>query len=165
MNDASPPRPPPDHDASAPLDAELRALLDASIAPEPADAALAARVKHRVLRRIAEDDTRRHHTVQPDGGRWQPFGRGVQIKVLHEAGGVMSYLLKIAPGAQVPAHRHPVDEECVVLEGSVRIGQDLVVHAGGFHLARRDALHAAISSDAGAVIFLRGATPEASHVV
>lgn len=164
MNDESPSRPPPD-DAPAALDADLRAALDASIAPEPADAALAARVKHRVLRRIAEDDTHRHHTVQPDGGSWQPFGRGVQIKVLHQAGGVMSYLLKIAPGAQVPAHRHPIDEECVVLEGSVRIGPELVVHAGGFHLARRDALHAPITSDAGAVIFLRGAAPEPAHVV
>ena len=100
-----------------------------------------------------------------DGGQWQPFATGVQIKVLHEAGGVMSYLLRLAPGASIAPHRHPIDEECVVLEGTVRIGDDLVVEAGGFHLARQGLLHAPIHAPQGATLFLRGAAPEVGDLV
>ena len=76
----------------------------------------------------------------------------------------MSYLLRLAPGAALPAHRHPVDEECVVLEGEVQIGT-LRVGAGGFHLGRKDVLHDRLCSAGGALIFLRGAIPEADLAV
>jgi quercetin dioxygenase-like cupin family protein len=146
------------------LEAELVEALMSAQAPEAADAALAARVKRRVLQRIAETEVG-HLTVQATEGAWQPFGDGVQIKVLHEAGGVMSYLLKLEAGATIGAHRHPHDEECVVLEGSLSIGEALVVHAGGFHLARRDALHGTLSTTTGATIFLRGAPPEIAQLI
>lgn len=47
-----------------------------------------------------------------------------------------------------------------VLEGSLLIGDDLVVHAGGFHLAHGNTLHAPITSRLGATIFLCGASPQ-----
>jgi anti-sigma factor ChrR (cupin superfamily) len=149
------------------LDADIvAALCDAQARlPEPApDAAAAARIRQRLMRRAAAAEDG-HVTVQAADDRWQPFGHGVQIKVLHEAGGVMSYLLRLEAGASIGAHRHPHDEECVVLEGTLRIGDDLVVPAGGFHLARRGRLHDRIHTDTGAVIFLRGAVPEAAHLV
>lgn len=124
------------------------------------DAETQARIKQRVLRRIAAENTPRHATQQPEDG-WQPFGAGVHIKLLHEADGIMSYLLRLAPGASLPAHRHPVDEECVVLEGEVQIGS-LRVAAGGFHLGRRGVLHDRLQSAEGALIYLRGATPQAA---
>jgi len=142
-----------------PLDDDTVDLLAAAIEPEAPDAEADARIKRRLLRRIAADSTERHVTLQAADGAWQPFGAGVQLKVLHEADGVMSYLVRLAPGAHMPAHRHPVDEECVVLEGEVSIGA-LRVAAGGFHLGRKDVLHDRLSSEAGALIFLRGATPE-----
>lgn len=147
----------------AQLDADLLAAFSASQAAEPIDLGLARRVKQRLLRRIAEVEDR-HLTVQPDEPSWQPFDAGVQIKVLHEAGGIMSYLLKLAPGASLPAHRHPCDEECVVLEGELHIG-GLTVAAGGFHLARQHSLHDRIHTVTGATIFLRGAAPSALHGV
>lgn len=142
------------------LDDALVEQLNEALAEdtEPLDAATQARIKQRVLRRIAADNTPRHATQQPEDG-WQPFGEGVRIKVLHEADGVMSYLLRLAPGAGLPAHRHPVDEECVVLEGEVQIGS-LRVAAGGFHLGRRGVLHDRLQSEGGALIYLRGAIPE-----
>lgn len=143
------------------LDDALVEQLNEALAEdtEPLDPAAQARIKQRVLRRIAADNTPRHATQQPAEG-WQPFGEGVQIKVLHEADGIMSYLLRLAPGAALPAHRHPVDEECVVLEGEVQIGS-LRVAAGGFHLGRRGVLHDRLQSEGGALIYLRGAIPEA----
>jgi anti-sigma factor ChrR (cupin superfamily) len=146
------------------LDAELVARIDAALAPEPLPAAAHERVKRRLLQRIAADNTPQHLTHPPGPEGWQPFGAGVQIKVLYEEGGVMSYLLRLAAGAALPPHRHPVDEECVVLEGEVQIGT-LRVGAGGFHLGRKNLLHDALRSDGGALIFLRGAVPEARLVL
>jgi anti-sigma factor ChrR (cupin superfamily) len=142
------------------LGADVQAWLDQAIAPEPVDAAVQARVKKRLLRRIAEESTSQHLTIAAAAGAWQPFGPGVTMKVLHHDGGCMSYLLRLAPGAALPPHRHPVDEECLVLEGEMHIG-DIVIGAGGYHRGRQGVLHDRLTSPGGALIFLRGAVPEA----
>ena len=121
-------------------------------------------IKRRVLERVADtEDT--HLTVDVGDGHWQPFGEGVQITVLREHQGVMSYLLRLAPGARLPAHRHPMDEECIVLEGTLKVGTRIEVGPGGYHLAHQGALHAPVSTLTGATIFLRGAVPEAEHAL
>ena len=51
-----------------------------------------------------------------------------------------------------------------MLEGLVQVG-DLRVAAGGFHLGRKDVLHAPITAIDGALLFLRGARPEADLLV
>jgi quercetin dioxygenase-like cupin family protein len=146
------------------IDADLIAELAANQAAEPMSPAIAARIKHRVLDRIARAETS-HTTLHAGDDSWQALKQGVDIKVLHEADGIMSYLLRLAPGAVVDAHRHPIDEECVVMEGVVRIGDDLVVQAGGFHLAHKNTLHAPITSERGATMFLRGASPHMADLV
>lgn len=134
--------------------------------PEPGLAAdrPARAVKRRLLERVADADTS-HLTVQAHQGCWRPLLDGVQIKVLFEADGVLSYLLKLAPGACLPPHRHAIDEECLVLEGTLRVGSHTEVQAGGFHLAHRGALHPTVSTATGATIFLRGAVPQAGDVL
>jgi quercetin dioxygenase-like cupin family protein len=119
-------------------------------------------IRRRLMERVADADTT-HLTIAADEGQWQPFLDGVSIKVLHEHAGVLSYLLRLAPGAALPPHRHPCDEECIVLEGRLRVGTRLEIGPGGYHLAHGGALHATISTETGATIFLRGAVPEASH--
>lgn len=146
------------------LDADIVDHLHDGLPAEPADADATARVKRRVLQRIAEEQSERHLTVQAGDGAWQPFGPGVELKLLHAAGDTWSYLLRLAPGAQLPPHRHPVDEECVVLEGVLQIGE-VRVGTGGFHLGRRDVLHASITSVDGALIFLRGARPQKADLL
>ncbi len=139
------------------LPADLATLLHEALDPDPpapADAAL----KRRILRDIAADATGRHLTVAADAGAWTPFGPGLQRKVLHERDGVVSYLVRLAAGASLPPHRHPMDEECVVLEGEVTIGP-LRIAAGGYHLGRQDLPHDRLHSEHGALIFLRGAAP------
>lgn len=126
--------------------------------------ALMKRVRIRLMRQIAAESTGHHIFVEPASGSWEPFLPGIDRKVLHQEGDVMSYLLKFGPGAVLPAHRHPVDEECLVLEGSVRIGP-LVLPPGSFHKVRRNMLDADTSSDDGAVIYLRGAPPRLEDVI
>lgn len=146
------------------LDDDTAALIAAALDPVPLPAPSAARIKRRLLQRVAADSTPRHQTVPAGDAGWQPFGQGLSIKVLHEADGVMSYLVRLAPGAALAPHRHPLDEECVVLEGEVQIGS-LRVGAGGYHRGLKDVLHGHVASEGGALIFLRGAVPELTQLL
>lgn len=145
------------------MDAALS--LPASAGPLPGEGpspSQARAMRRRLLERVA-DTEQRLLTVPADAQAWQDFSPGVQIQVLREHQGVLSYLLRLAPGASLPAHRHPLDEECVVLAGTLRVGRQVEVGPGGYHLAPQGALHAPISSLTGATIFLRGAVPQAGH--
>jgi quercetin dioxygenase-like cupin family protein len=121
-------------------------------------------IKRRLLDRVADADGS-HLTIAADQGEWQPFCPGVALKVLHERDGVMSYLLRLQPGAWLPAHRHPLDEECIVLEGTLQVGSRIEVGPGGYHRAHQGALHAPVGTLTGATLFLRGAVPQAAHVL
>jgi anti-sigma factor ChrR (cupin superfamily) len=94
-------------------------------------------------------------TIHADEGQWHFLAPGVQIKLLHIDDLVKSFLLKIAPGGEVPAHEHPAaDEECLVLEGEAYVG-DLRLSAGAYHLARKGTLHAGnLRSVAGATVLI-----------
>lgn len=62
-------------------------------------------------------------------------------------------LLKLVPGALYPAHRHAAVEQCLVLEGTVRIGQ-IVLHAGDFEYANAGTQHSTIHSDSGCLLLI-----------
>jgi anti-sigma factor ChrR (cupin superfamily) len=147
------------------LDADIvDALIAAQRPDDAADAAALQRVRSRLMKLVAADSTSHHVAIAAQAGSWHRFLPGIERKVLQEREGVMSYLLKFAPGAVLPAHRHPHDEECVVLEGTLRIG-DLVLGPGGFHSVRRDVLDADSTTEEGCLIYLRGASPRAEHLV
>lgn len=153
--------PPPD-DAVV-LDDDVLAFLNAAQAPEPVDEQLSQRVKRRVLDRIAQAEGAQV-AVPPETGTWRPFVPGVKIKVLHDSGGIMSYLLRMEPGSALPNHRHAHDEECVVVEGSVQMG-DVTMGPGGYLMERKDTLHPPLTTVDGATIYLRGASPCKEHLV
>lgn len=132
--------------------------------PPHGERTLARTIRRRVMQRVADADDS-HETVAAGSGEWQPFLDGIRIKVLHRDGAVLSYLLQLAPGATLPAHRHPHDEECVVLEGRLQIGTRLELGPGSYHLAHAGALHAPIGTPTGATIFLRGAVPDAAQIL
>lgn len=137
---------------------------DPRVAPGALAPAEARALRRRLLERVADVDDS-HLTIDADEGEWQDLFDGVGIKVLHEQDGVMSYLLRLAPGARLPAHRHPIDEEGIVLEGTLRVGTRIEIGPGGYHRARQGALHATISTCTGATIFLRGAVPSIDQVL
>lgn len=132
--------------------------------PGPTPVRQALTVRRRLMERVADADAT-HLTIAAEAGQWQPFLDGVAIKVLREHEGTLSYLLRLSPGAALPPHRHPQDEECVVLEGWLRVGTQAEFGPGSYHLAHGGALHATISTVTGATLFLRGAVPASSEVL
>jgi len=153
------------NDDALPLDADILAAIGAAQAPaDAAQDAAVGRVRSRLMQRIAAVATPQHVSVPAGDTGWHRFLPGIERKVLYERDGVMSYLLKLAPRAVLPAHRHPMDEECVVLQGTLRVGE-LVLPAGSFHLAHRELPHDDITTEEGAVIYLRGSAPKAEDLV
>lgn len=135
-----------------------------SPAPRPDDGAIVQRVRSRVLRQIAAESLAHHTFVHENVDSWHAFMPGIQRKVLLEREGVMSYLLKFDAGAVLPAHRHSMDEECVVIEGVLRVGEQQLP-AGSFHAVSMGLLDCESSSDDGCVIYLRGASPHLSQLI
>lgn len=130
------------------------------------DEALLQRVRARVMREVAaQSQAMLHTTVRADERPWETIAPGLQRKLLFETATAISSLLRLAPGTTVPGHAHPIHEECLVLEGTLKIGQDLVLRQGDFHVGMQGVAHADASTDTGAVVFLREGKPQAAAEV
>ncbi|MCB1920575.1 MAG: cupin domain-containing protein [Candidatus Competibacteraceae bacterium] len=95
-------------------------------------------------------------TVRAQEGEWRILAPGVEIKLLliDQAAGFQSFLLRLAPGCQIPAHDHRSLEECLLLEGDMIIG-DRHYAVGDYHAALPGSRHPPLSTHAGGVVFLR----------
>jgi anti-sigma factor ChrR (cupin superfamily) len=136
---------------------DAAARLAESIAPLAPPAERAAAIKARVLERVRGTGNAQFVTVHAGEGRWVQIAPGVQSKVLHDDGRSRSFLLRLEPGARLPAHGHAGEEACVVLEGSAQLG-GVEVHAGDFHLALAGSVHGEVTSRTGALLFLHAAS-------
>ena len=144
------------------LDATLRQTLDEQMGlPASEEEALLARVKSRVLSVIGSEATPPHRTVRPADGGWERMAPGVERKVLWVSAGAQSYMVRMDPGSSITAHSHAMDEECVVLEGTLHIGPDIVLSAGDFHVGRKGSTHELATTHTGALVYLRGALESA----
>ncbi|MBI3716354.1 MAG: cupin domain-containing protein [Betaproteobacteria bacterium] len=116
-----------------------------------------AALKKRILASIAAE---RHdtpmHTVRAGAGAWTAIAPDVQLQVLYDDGAAQSWLIRMNPGSQLPAHAHPGDEECLVLKGSCYLG-DCLLREGDYQLARKGSRHGAIRSEEGCLLFIRSA--------
>ncbi|WP_374690867.1 cupin domain-containing protein [Accumulibacter sp.] len=95
------------------------------------------------------------HTVLAAGGGWEPIADGVEQKILWRAGDVVSRFYRLAAGSRLPAHAHDCDEEWMMFSGDAYLG-DLLLQAGEFHVAPAGSAHGEISSEHGALAFVRG---------
>lgn len=138
---------------------ELAALLLAVEPVRPAPESV-ARVRARLRKRLQMDPGHARPAAKPFAALmreqgWRPFAGGTQMKVLHDDGRMMSWLVQMPPGTCLPAHRHDEGiEECLVLEGEV-IVNDERYRAGDYVLAPQGSEHYDVRSDAGALFFLR----------
>jgi len=160
-----------DHDESSHhrrprlLDPDVESILARDVfAPQPDDVALLERVRGRVMSTIAAEGAGFPHiTVRADDEGWELLQPGVRRKVLHETDTAIACLMRLDAGVVMPGHQHPIDEECLVLEGTLRIGTDLLLNAGDFHLGRQGIDHAHASTDTGTLLYLRAGKPQGAQ--
>jgi Anti-sigma factor len=94
--------------------------------------------------------------VSKQGGAWKPTPlRGVSSKTLYAdpETGMVTSLLRMEPGASYPAHHHVGVEQCLVLEGTVRLG-DIALESGDFEFATVGTNHGVVQTDTGCILLL-----------
>lgn len=146
-------------------EAAAGALADAlgrHAAPEPLDPERRTALRARILAAASPSErsgpapagTR---TVRADEGEWElGYLPGIDRRVVwREEGSVtITAFYRMAPGAAIPPHDHAVTEECLVVEGTVRVGEHRV-HAGDMHFADAGSRHPPLESDEGALLLIR----------
>jgi anti-sigma factor ChrR (cupin superfamily) len=86
---------------------------------------------------------------------WVSLSKKIQVKVLHDDGSTLSWLLRLLPGGRLPQHDHADGlEECLVLEGQLRINGDMF-GTGDYQIAHPGSVHFEVASDTGALVFLK----------
>jgi quercetin dioxygenase-like cupin family protein len=88
--------------------------------------------------------------------RWLRSAPGVEVLRLWGDARVVSMLVRFDAGASVPDHGHDLDEDCLVLDGEMFLG-DILLRAGDYQLAPAGGTHWGEMSDVGCVFFFHGA--------
>jgi quercetin dioxygenase-like cupin family protein len=65
----------------------------------------------------------------------------------------VTMLVRMAPGATYPSHRHAGNEECFVLSGDLKVGER-VLHAGDYQIAAEDSVHGVQSTENGCTLLI-----------
>ncbi len=89
-------------------------------------------------------------------GAWEQTGvAGVEVKQLFvdQARNYVTMLVRMAPGASYPSHRHGGFEECYVLEGDLAVG-DTVLFSGDYQRAEGGSVHGLQSTQNGCLLFI-----------
>jgi len=130
------------------------ALLEALAPIQPAPERVEV-MRARIFARLAAHASAEGFlTVHRDDGEWRAIAPRVREKRLVDAAGIYACLLRLEPGASLPAHDHPTPEECVVIEGDVWLG-DVFCRAGDFHRAPAGKAHGTVRTDGGCLLYLR----------
>ena len=96
--------------------------------------------------------------VRAGEGEWRPTGdAGVTFKLLFvdRERSTVTTLVRMEPGARIPAHRHLGVEQCLVLEGDLRAGS-VGMSAGDFNCSLPGSVHEDLTTDGGALFLIVG---------
>ncbi len=147
--------------AATPIDPDLDERLLEALAPVALPRGRQAALARRLLARTRPPAAppREFVTVRQHDGAWRPLAPDVHEKLLVSAPGLYARLIRMAPGAVLPAHDHASDEECVVLEGEVWLGEEFCV-AGEFHFAPSGRRHEAARTGRGCLLYIRSGAPQ-----
>jgi len=142
----------------------LRTLTDVAAALAEARAvAPPPRVREELLRRLEEPAgaPTALHIARASEAVWEalPYP-GLHKRLLHLdcASGRYTALVRMAPGASYPAHDHAGVEECLVLEGDLRVGGE-VLRAGDYQRALAGSHHVEQTTEGGCLVLLVGPLP------
>jgi quercetin dioxygenase-like cupin family protein len=97
--------------------------------------------------------------LRPKAMTWRPLAvlEGIAVKVLYRqpSTGELHALVRLAPGAEIPEHRHPIVEDILMLDGILLLG-DVTLRSGEFCHADPGTVHAHGHSPQGCTFFLIG---------
>jgi len=145
------------------LENEIAAFLAGAQTPAHTPDVTKQRLRGNLLDQIAREAAGHGDgftTVRANEGEWVQALPGAEVKILYQKGedGSLSYLARLAAGFEMPGHMHELDEECIMLEGDLSMG-DIYLEAGDYHFSAKGMNHGKHRTEHGALIFLRGALP------
>jgi anti-sigma factor ChrR (cupin superfamily) len=156
-----PPKPPAPASAvlGDSLIAQMAADLNSSTLSQSAQQAL----HERILKTIQTQAPAGTFTIRAADMQWRDVGPGVKVKVLRKDAdrNDQTVLIRMQPGSVVLGHRHTQEEECLILEGEIFIGEHRL-SAGDMHVARPGVVHAPIRAPRGALLMIRSEMPPSS---
>ena len=94
-------------------------------------------------------------TVRAQEGIWHGLVSGIRYKPLWQSLQGNSVLVEFAPDSALPLHRHNYLEEGIVLTGGLQL-DDEELTPFDYHISPAGSRHGRISSNQGALAFLRG---------
>lgn len=95
--------------------------------------------------------------IPGEGSGWEATAiPGIETRRLHvdRSADRVTMMVRMAPGTSYPAHLHGGDEECYVISGDLRVGDELSMRAGDYQMARKGSRHPIQSTEHGCVLFL-----------
>ena len=116
-----------------------------------------AGLRDRLLQRVAAfEQLKPVADVRADENTWVRSGiPGVDIKTLFKEPelGRTTYLIRMEPGARLPAHKHGDIEQCLMLEGDIWWG-DISYRKGDFMVMGKDSEHPEVYTVGGNLMLL-----------
>jgi anti-sigma factor ChrR (cupin superfamily) len=103
--------------------------------------------------------------VRADEGVWESVLPGVAVKrlSLDSEHRTATMLVRMLAGGEYPRHRHATAEECLVLEGDLRIGDRIVMHAGDFQRAEAGSDHLRQWTESGCLLLVTSSLDDDLH--
>jgi quercetin dioxygenase-like cupin family protein len=154
------------HNKNTVLDDDILEMLAEAHEPVDIDTEVVMRMRSNLMQKISLEKTNAaegfttNHGADEDG--WIEAFPGGSFKVLHGDASVpnslLSYLIKLEPGFKMEGHGHPFDEETLMLEGDLTLG-DIKLNAGDYHFAPAGVTHGNVSTTNGCIAYMRGALP------
>jgi len=134
--------------------ADELALAAAPVAPP-------ASLKQRLMERIRDGESPASgKTAEAVPGRkivrstegWRPSPmRGIEVRPLL---GMKTMLVRMSPGTIYPEHDHKLNEQCLVVEGSITDTDGTIVSAGDFVYMPAGTNHAPIHTESGCTLLI-----------
>ncbi|MCB1956478.1 MAG: cupin domain-containing protein [Rhodocyclaceae bacterium] len=93
-------------------------------------------------------------TIRADEGDWAPRAPGVAAKPLRVDRASRSDMLRIPPGTHLRGELDLLGEECLLVEGELSL-DDWAMTPGDYQMAAPGGRHAEITSQGGALVFVR----------
>ena len=146
---------PPHGDGRDILEPDISAALAADLQRQTPPVDVQARVKQRLMDRVAGQ---RQFFVFANQGEWKTVGPGIKIKLLQNNETSKSFLLHMAEQSVLPSHEHETHEESFVIEGEVWL-DGVFCTQGDYHFSAAGTSHGEVHTKKGCTLLVKTTAP------